>query len=165
MEKQNEKEMEIAQFAWSLRWPTRRGRERKRTEAQNGNQDKVSLLGIRQEILRSSIRLPDSSIASWNRDLNFGVDCAIRARSHPRVGAQRNRLFSDQTVILKPIPAYRKHANRPREEEFPSVSSSLYIYSPFVHPFEPFDFSIFRARSPNTDEHSQTGMRERDALL
>lgn len=83
-----------------------------------------------------SVRLPDSSIASWNRDLNFGVDCAIRASAPTRGRATQS--FSDQTVILKPIPAYREHAKR-RRRDLP-ISPSLSL----AHRL-PLDFSIFHA--------------------
>jgi len=58
-ETQKKKEMEIVQFAWSLRPALRPSTSSacERTEA-DGNQDKVSLLGIRQGILRSRSAFP-----------------------------------------------------------------------------------------------------------
>lgn len=92
-QKQNEKDMEIVQFAWSpppppghLFEPTRRQTTIKikslalslsRARFSRSRQGIRSIHGVHVPAYSA---FPIPRIASWNRDLNFGVDCAIRAR-------------------------------------------------------------------------------------
>lgn len=79
MQKQNEKEMEIVQFAWSLLGPFGGP-----SDVFDARERRQTAIEIRSRVPSGdttlSARLPASLIASWNWDLNFGADCAIRAR-------------------------------------------------------------------------------------
>jgi len=156
MQKQNEKEMEIVQFAWSLRWPTLAGPRRlrrERTEA-GGNRDKVSLslsLSLSLSQVPSGdttfpVRLSDSPIASWNRDLNFGVDCAIRALAPTRVGAQRNG--------PRPDGHFKTNTRLSRTRKSPEKS-----LSPPVPPPHPSIYPTARRCAPLDFPRLQTGAR------